>query len=408
MPKKGFILKSATDIYTVGALRGGGGAGEVYEVTSDSGNYAAKVLRRNLSSQKLKRFKNELMFGMRESHQNLVQVLDSGRTENDESFYIMPLASGTLRDLMKSEIPEDARLPLFSQVLDGVEAAHLLGVIHRDLKPENILQFGSPIRLQVADFGIAHFEEEALHTSIETRADERIGNWVYAAPEQRIVGSTIDLRADIYALGLILAELFTREVPHGLGNKKIAEVSPNYAYLDDLVDSMRQQDVSHRPASIAEVKKVLIGQRAAFVEAQKLDTLKRVVVKDSSITDPLVRNPPKLVDVNVRPEHLEFVVEPYPTADWIIVFMKMPAGGMVGYMPENHRFRNPGVNISCRLDLAQRLVDQFKGFLAQANQIYALQVEQNERARISKERAVLAAQIQQEQTIAKVRNNLKW
>jgi serine/threonine protein kinase len=143
MPRKGTTLRTATEIYTVGNSLGGGGAGEVYAVTDEAGVlYAAKVLRGGMSKLKLKRFSNELMFGLREDHPHLVKVLDYGRSENDESFYIMPLAAGTLRSLMKAGIAEGQRLPLFSQLLDGVEAAHLKRVFHRDLKPENVLYFG--------------------------------------------------------------------------------------------------------------------------------------------------------------------------------------------------------------------------------------------------------------------------
>ena len=60
----------------------------------------------------------------------------------------------------------------------------------------------------------------------------------YAAPEQRIPDSSVDHRADIYALGLILNEMFTGEVPHGAGFKRIKEAAPNYAYLDVIVERM--------------------------------------------------------------------------------------------------------------------------------------------------------------------------
>lgn len=74
----------------------------------------------------------------------------------------MPRLAETLRGLMNRSINADQVLPLFAQVLDGVEAAHLLGVIHRDIKPENILHHPHESRLLIADFGIAHFEEEEL------------------------------------------------------------------------------------------------------------------------------------------------------------------------------------------------------------------------------------------------------
>ena len=171
-------MTSATEVYTVDRSLGSGGAGEVYLVKDESGEaFAAKALRPGLSKQKLKRFQNELMFGVKEDHPNLIKVLDFGRTEDGAPFYIMPLANSTLREMMKAGIPDEQKMELFAGILDGIEAAHLKGVFHRDLKPENILYFESGRRLSVADFGIAHFEEEHLHTSVEALASERLANF---------------------------------------------------------------------------------------------------------------------------------------------------------------------------------------------------------------------------------------
>src|SRR3981081_1724934 len=100
-------------------------------------------------------------------------------------------------------------LPLFVKILDGVEAAHLQGVIHRDLKPENILVDSKGAHPAIADFGIASFTEDLLVTSVETAPTQRLANFQYAAPEQRLGGRTVRDTADIYALGLILNEMFT-------------------------------------------------------------------------------------------------------------------------------------------------------------------------------------------------------
>jgi serine/threonine protein kinase len=80
----------------------------------------------------------------------------------------------------------------FSQLLDGVEAAHLQQVVHRDLKPENVLHDTKSDQLTVADFGIAQFEEEELYTLIETTPNRRLANFQYAAPEQRNRGAAVD------------------------------------------------------------------------------------------------------------------------------------------------------------------------------------------------------------------------
>ena len=91
---------------------------------------------------------------------------------------------------------------MFSKILDGVEAAHLRQIFHRDLKPENIPINPASGELVVADFGVAHFEEDDLIDSVQTKVGERLGNFEYAAPEQRRPGQVVDHRADIYSLGL--------------------------------------------------------------------------------------------------------------------------------------------------------------------------------------------------------------
>jgi len=102
----------------------------------------------------------------------------------------------------------------------------LNNVFHRDIKPANILQSHDE-EIVVADFGIAHFHEEHLRTLVDTHPNERLANFGYSAPEQRKRGSTVDQRADVYALGLILNEMFTRHVPQGSGYADIRGIAPN-------------------------------------------------------------------------------------------------------------------------------------------------------------------------------------
>ena len=146
----------------------------------------------------------------------------------------------------------------FLQLLAGIEAAHERQVWHRDLKPENLLCNASTRTLVVADFGIAHLAEPLLQTMIETHPRDRMANFQYAAPEQRSSGK-VDQRADIYALGLFLNELFTGEVLQGTGHKQIATVAPDYGYLDALVERMVRQSPNDRPASVAEIREELVA-----------------------------------------------------------------------------------------------------------------------------------------------------
>ena len=211
--KAGTVLVTTFDEYEVQDQIGSGGSGDVVKaVKSDGSLVAVKALRPNQPKAKLNRFRNEMEFCTANRHPNIIQVLDRGICETksgNRPFYVMPLYESTLRRELTAKRVTGQELELFSWIMDGVEAAHLQRIIHRDLKPENILLNTSTRQLVVADFGIAHFEEENLLHTVETEAGDRLASWEYAAPEQRRPGQTVDQRADIYSLGMILVELFT-------------------------------------------------------------------------------------------------------------------------------------------------------------------------------------------------------
>src|ERR1041384_1785467 len=138
------IFKSPYDEYTALEIRGEGGFGSVYRSqTSGETEVAVKVLDpHNLTHERRRRFKNETLFCMKNTHAHIVTVSDYGVTEINGvhcPFYVMPFYEETLRTLMNNGIDRHSVLKYFAQVLDGVEAAHLKKVWHRDLKPENIL-----------------------------------------------------------------------------------------------------------------------------------------------------------------------------------------------------------------------------------------------------------------------------
>jgi len=253
---------------------GEGGAGTVYEVVDQYGrSYAIKRLNSKQSnSQKLDRFKREVEFCVETQHRGILKILDYGFRMIDgakEPFYVMPLFSGTLRTLMKAGIPTRKAPSYFSQILSAVEFAHARKVWHRDLKPENVLYDKGNDLLVLADFGIAHFEEEALHAAPKTKKGEVLANFKYAAPEQRGSGRTIDQRVDIYALGLILNELFTGEVPQGTRYKTIGSVAPEFAPIDRTVSLMLRQDPAKRLATIADLRSHLDSNLQGFLAAAR-------------------------------------------------------------------------------------------------------------------------------------------
>ena len=259
------VFKSAFDLYKVVGQLGQGGNGVVFEVVDESGgSWAIKRLSAEAAANRkcIKRFKNEIAFCYANKHGNIITIIDWGTAEDAGKvvpFYVMPKYPSTLRKAMRDGVPHELIPVLFCQLLDGLEAAHV-SVWHRDIKPENILYDPTGPRVILADFGIAHFAEEQLHTLVETSNGDRLGNYKYAAPEQRSNG-VVDQRADLYSLGLVLNEMFTREIPQGTRHKTIGSVAPEYGDLDGVVDRMVRQSPSERPSSIAEVRELLAPHR---------------------------------------------------------------------------------------------------------------------------------------------------
>ena len=157
------VYATAFSEYAVGRVLGQGGSGIVYEVTDNEGqHFALKVIDADKATpRRLKRFQNEIMFSLRNRHDNIITVVDHGRSEAGP-FYVMPLYGCTLEKVMAQGMAHNDVLPVFSQILDGMDAAHLQAVVHRDLKPKNILCDSAKNKFVVADFGIASFEEDEL------------------------------------------------------------------------------------------------------------------------------------------------------------------------------------------------------------------------------------------------------
>lgn len=195
---------------------------------------------------KVARFNQEIKFSKKHTHKNIIRVYDSGEFD-DRLFYVMPLYDKTLRDIIQGEISISQIFNYILQICEGINFIHNKGVIHRDIKPENILLGGEEV--VIADLGIAHFENFDI-----TEKGELLANRVYAAPEQKKKGLSkeISKSVDIYALGCIINELFTKENPLGTNFMKIADKYPGLNKLDNLVDRCMRQNPDERP-SIDEV-----------------------------------------------------------------------------------------------------------------------------------------------------------
>jgi eukaryotic-like serine/threonine-protein kinase len=320
----------------------------------------------------------------------------------------MPYYDQNLRNLIDAAIPETNVLHLFSQMLDGLEAAHFQHVWHRDIKPENILYNSASKELAIADFGIAHFAEPLLLTIIETQPKSRLANFQYAAPEQRERGASVDHRADIYSLGLILNEMFTGKLAHGVDFTRIGDTEEQYSYLDDLVDNMLKQSPGQRTASVADIKRLLIARKNEFVTMQKVSNLKKIVIPEGEIDDPLIIYPPQLMDAKWENDQLTLTLDQHVNPNWVQCFQNPGSHqAILGKGPETFRFAGNLIKISSDGHDAQELINYTKQYINMANRNYKILVERLTKEKKAKEEMELKRNIEFEEKTLSVNKNLQ-
>lgn len=413
---KDFIFDTSGHEYFVIKEKGCGGSGRIFNVKDDSGNlFAIKLLDPGKATKdKIRRFKNELHFCHANKHPNIITIIDDGFIKIKESgeklpFYVMPLYSCSLRELIKQPINKNKIMHFYNNLLDGIEAAHLKNVIHRDIKPENILYDEGKNILLIADFGIAHFQEDDLYTAVKTKDDARLANFQYAAPEQRTPGQIVDSRADIYALGLILNEIFTGKVPHGSGYKKIKDVAPEYEYLDDLVEIMIRQSPDDRPPNIEDIKLKLIIRKNEFISTQKLCELKGEVIKGEEIDDPLISDPIRVVGFDWNPGgSLKIILNRSVNPMWRQALLNIGSyRHLFDKEPGMFKFDKNAAFIGAQENEVQQVIDYFKSWLPTANQVYKTMSERKRREefeqRVREHRIKIEAEEARKRVLSKVK-----
>ena len=207
------------DRLEIGDMLGQGGMGYVYGARDrlKEQDVAIKVLRHDLqfSTAAKERFLAEAKVSCNLSHPNIVRVYDVGVSGGIYYFSMERLRGETLRQRMESYRENNRQFSvsevtdIFRQLIDALRYAHRY-IVHRDIKPENIW-LAEDGTVKLVDFGIAR----AFSSSQLTQTGMALGTAYYMSPEQRIGSKDVDWRTDQYALGVVLYELFSGNVPTG-------------------------------------------------------------------------------------------------------------------------------------------------------------------------------------------------
>ncbi|HLJ75211.1 MAG TPA: serine/threonine-protein kinase, partial [Thermoanaerobaculia bacterium] len=191
------------DRFRIIALLGKGGMGEVYRAEDVKlGQQVALKFLPEANPVRLERLYREVRLGRQVSHPNVCRIYDVFEAGGHHFISMEYIDGEDLASLLRriGKLPHDKALDVARNLCAGLAAAHALGIVHRDLKPANVMIDGRGTA-RITDFGLAGLADEI-------RAGEISGTPAYMAPEQLSSGE-VTQRTDLYALGLILCEVFT-------------------------------------------------------------------------------------------------------------------------------------------------------------------------------------------------------
>lgn len=278
-PRVGTVI---SDRYRLRALIGEGGMGRVYDAEHVlmKKRLAVKILHRELTRvpEVVARFEREAMAAANIDHPNVAAATDFGKLEDGSVFLVLEFVSGTsLRDeIAKGPLTPVRALTVARQICLALGAAHVQGIVHRDLKPENVMlieKAGEGDVVKVLDFGIAKVPiDEAGGDSPASGAITKAG-MVYGTPEymppEQALGQSVDARADLYALGVVLYEMlcgvrpFSGETTVSLLGQQLSRDAPPIAVrvpgrsvppsAERIALALLAREAAQRPASAAEV-----------------------------------------------------------------------------------------------------------------------------------------------------------
>jgi predicted Ser/Thr protein kinase len=250
--------------YTIQSLIGIGGMGVVYRARDRIGDrdVALKLIRTDRLGGEgaVSRLISEGVTTQDIRHRNVVGVYHVDQSAG-RPFLSMEFVNGvSLREWHRKQVNARADVPMkvaariVREILDGLQAAHEMGVVHRDLKPENIMLTGEPgetaAPLKILDFGIAR----AMGKPVESGTGTGLGTPRYMAPEQITNAESAGPSADLYSLSIIFYELLVDVLPTGGWQPPSSGRSDVPAAIDALIQSGMQNRPASRPQSVADYR----------------------------------------------------------------------------------------------------------------------------------------------------------
>lgn len=318
--------------YELQNLIGTGSFGAVYRATKDSKNYAIKIIRTDILHESAKsRLDAEIRAIQKIQHPNVVKLHEhGGYTENafEYVYIVMDLIEGHTLTRHIGNVDEDTAVKIIKSVLETLAAIHESGVYHRDLKPENIMiaPDGTPV---ILDLGLAKLVD---YTSI-TQTGERLGTYYYMSPEQITDSKRIDERSDYFAVGIILYQLVTGELPYSAANlpalveqiknaypKNPTQLNPELSNeFENVLLKMLEKDPFRRYQTADDIIKALESEPLAVT--RRLDLRQRFYLRLNHNDKSLLQEAYKegLVDSVIYPA--SYFARNHPTVD---VLKKLP------------------------------------------------------------------------------------
>ena len=273
-------LAALSQRYDILSEAGHGAMGYVYKARDrETGETVAlKLIKPEIASDQAmtERFKNELLFARKITHKNVCRVYEFNRI-GGISYTSMEFVEGeSLRSVLSrfGGLPVRKGVDMALQICSGLKEAHAQGIVHRDLKPENVM-IDAQGNVKIMDFGIARSMEGGTRLT-----GAMIGTPAYMSPEQ-VSGKPVDYRTDIYALGLVLYEMFTgseafrADTPVAIALKQMQEPpTPPHAidpsipvYVERAILKCLEKDPSKRFQSIVELENALRSTRVTGAAA---------------------------------------------------------------------------------------------------------------------------------------------